>query len=120
MICPGIEQELTSGGILSYISHIDTCRKIPKISPRAYIYQRPFLRDLFLEELIFKGACTQREICISKLIGLAYSWNKIYVSNLHKVFTDRTRCEDMDLINTQPCKLKTQPQIDLLKHNTRF
>ena len=28
-------------------------RKIPKISPGAYIFQRPFLRVLFLEGLIF-------------------------------------------------------------------
>ena len=31
-------------------------RKIPKISPRAYIFQRPFLRGLFLEGLTFGGA----------------------------------------------------------------
>ena len=55
LICPGIEQELTSGGILSYISHIDTFRKIPKISPRAYIFQRPFLRGLYSEGLIYGG-----------------------------------------------------------------
>ena len=30
-------------------------RKIPKISPGAYILQRPFLRGLFLEGLIFGG-----------------------------------------------------------------
>ena len=30
-------------------------RKIPKISPGAYIFQRPFLRGLFLEELIYRG-----------------------------------------------------------------
>ena len=46
-------------------------RKIPKISPRAYIFQRPFLRGLFLEWLIFGGAYLQREICVSKSIGLA-------------------------------------------------
>ena len=28
-------------------------RKIPKISPGAYIFQRPFLRGLFLEGLVF-------------------------------------------------------------------
>ena len=32
-----------------------TYRKIPKISPGAYIFQRPFLRDLFLKGLIFGG-----------------------------------------------------------------
>ena len=32
--------------------------KIPKISPGAYVFQRPFLRGLFLEELIFGGKFT--------------------------------------------------------------
>ena len=30
-------------------------RKIPKISPGAYIFQRPFLRGIFLEGLIYGG-----------------------------------------------------------------
>ena len=30
-------------------------RKIPKISPGAYIFQRPFLRGLFFEGLIYGG-----------------------------------------------------------------
>ena len=30
-------------------------RKIPKISPEAYIFQAPFLRSLFLEGLIYGG-----------------------------------------------------------------
>ena len=46
-------------------------RKIPKISPGAYIFQRPFLRGLFLEGLIFRGAYLRREICFSQSIGLA-------------------------------------------------
>ena len=46
-------------------------RKIPKISPGAYIFQRPFLRGLFLEGFIFGGAYLRREICVSKSIGLA-------------------------------------------------
>ena len=45
-------------------------RKIPKISPGAYIFQRLFLRGLFLEGLIFAGAYLRREICVSKSIGL--------------------------------------------------
>ena len=45
--------------------------KIPKISPGAYIFQRPFLRGLFLKGLIFGGAYLRREICVSKSIGLA-------------------------------------------------
>ena len=30
-------------------------RKIPKISPGAYIFQRPFLRGLYSEGLIYRG-----------------------------------------------------------------
>ena len=52
-------------------------RKIPKISPGAYIFQRPFLRGLVLEGLIFSGAYLWREICVSRSIGLAYSWKEI-------------------------------------------
>ena len=59
-------------------------RKIPKISPGAYIHiiKRPSLRGLFLEGPIFGGAYIRREICVSKSIGLAYSWKEIYVCNL--------------------------------------
>ena len=46
-------------------------RKIPKISPGAYIFQRSFLRGLFLEGLIFGGAYLRREICVYKSVGLA-------------------------------------------------
>ena len=46
-------------------------RKIPKTSPGAYIFQRPFLRGFFLEGLTFGGAYLWREICLSKSIGLA-------------------------------------------------
>ena len=42
--------------------------------PRAYIFQRPLLRGLFLEGLIFGGAYVRRENCVSKSIGLAYSY----------------------------------------------
>ena len=53
-------------------------RKISKISPVAYIFQRPFLRGLFLEGLIFEGAYVRREICVSKSIKLACSGMEIY------------------------------------------
>ena len=46
--------------------------KIPKISPGAYIFQRPFLRGSYTEgNLRFKLelAYTEREICVSKSIG---------------------------------------------------
>ena len=45
-----------------YNYYFTTYRKIPKISPGAYIFQRPFLRGLFLEGLIFGGAYLRREI----------------------------------------------------------
>ena len=53
-------------------------RKIPKISPGAYIFQRPFLRGLFLERPIFGGAYVRREMCIIKSVGLNCSGNEIY------------------------------------------
>ena len=56
----------------------DRYRKIPKISPGAYIFQRPFFRGLFLEGLIFGGAYVRREIFVSKSIGLACSEKEIY------------------------------------------
>ena len=46
-------------------------RKIPKINPGAYIFQRPYSGGLFLEGLIFEGAYIWRKICVSKSIGLA-------------------------------------------------
>ena len=61
----------------SYLSRNVTYRKIPKISPGSYIFQRPFLRGLFLDGLIFRGAYVGREVCFSKSIGLAYSWKEI-------------------------------------------
>ena len=59
-------------------TYIQKYRKIPKISPGAYIFQRPFLRGLFLEGLIFGGAYVRREICVSKSIRLACSGKEIY------------------------------------------
>ena len=41
-----------------------------KISAEAYIFQRPFLRGLFLVGFIFGGAYVRREICVQS-IGLA-------------------------------------------------
>ena len=53
-------------------------RKIPKISPGDYIFQRPVLRGLFLEGLIFGGAYLRREICVSESIGPACKGEEIY------------------------------------------
>ena len=41
------------------------------------------------------------EVCVSKSIGLAYSWKEIYVGNLQKGFSE-TRLEKVDLSKTQP------------------
>ena len=37
------------------------------------------MRGLFLEGLILGGAYVWREICVSRSIGLAYSWKKFTV-----------------------------------------
>ena len=50
------------------VFNLGTTVKFRKISPRAYIFQWPFLRGLFLEGLIFGGAYLRREICVYKLI----------------------------------------------------
>ena len=56
-------------------------RKIPKKRPGAYIFQRPFLRCLFLEGLIFGGAYLRREICVSKT-----NWVTLIVGSKFNVF----------------------------------
>ena len=43
-------------------------RKIPKISPGAFIFQRPFLRGFFMEGLIYGGAYIQRGLYSEGLI----------------------------------------------------
>ena len=58
-----------SSGIFSPGISLQEYRKIPKISPGAYIFQRPFLGDLFWR------ACVQREICVSKLVV----WRKFII-----------------------------------------
>ena len=78
VICTRVTEELHSFLSQSELSNFFVYRKIPKISPRAYIFQRPFLRGLFLEGLIFGGAYVRREICVSKSIGLACSGKEIY------------------------------------------
>ena len=47
--------------------------KIPKISPKAYIFKGPFLRGLLLKGLIFRG----KFVFLSRL-GKPYSWKEIY------------------------------------------
>ena len=66
------------------------------------------------------------EICVSKSIGLAYSWKGIYVSNLQKDFTEtRDRLGDLDLSKPQlhkyfqygPRKLKPRVKNELRKQH---
>ena len=60
-------------------------RKIPKISPGAYIFQRAFLRGLFLDGLIFGGAYVRREICVKidraslQLVGREFTIFALFV-----------------------------------------
>ena len=53
-------------------------RKIRKISPGASIFQRLFLRGLFLAGPIFGGAYVRRKICVIKSVRLAFSGKEIY------------------------------------------
>ena len=58
--------------LFNYVRLIGIYRKIPKISPRAYIFRRPFLRGLFLEKIIYiRRALSKEGSCVSKSIGLA-------------------------------------------------
>ena len=71
-------------------------RKIPNISPGAYIFQRPFLRGLCLEGLIYVGKFARR---FQNRLGSGNLRLKIYVSNLQNVLTE-TCLEDEDLSKT--------------------
>ena len=53
-------------------------RKIPKISPRAYIFQRPFLRGLFWTGLYLEGLIYGRKFASQNRLGYPYSWKEIY------------------------------------------
>ena len=48
-------------------------RKIPKISPGAYIFQRPFLRGLYSEGLMYGG-----KFAFQNRFGKPSSWKEIY------------------------------------------
>ena len=51
-------------------------RKIPKISPGANIFRRPFLRGLFLKEFMYGGKFT-----FQNRSGQPYSWKEFYRFN---------------------------------------
>ena len=82
----------------SYLSRNVTYRKIPRISNGSYIFQRPFLRGLFLDGLIFVGAYVRREVCVSKSIGLAYSWKEMKPFLLHFTLYLRAIFQVQDLV----------------------
>ena len=58
-----------------------TYRKIPKISPEAYIFQRPLLRGLFLEgAYIRRGLSTEGNSCFK------IDWASLIVGSKFTVF----------------------------------
>ena len=61
---------------LPIIHNYTKYRKIPKISLVAYIFQRSFLRGLFLEGRIFGGAYTWRGL-FSEFYGI---FKNVYIS----------------------------------------
>ena len=63
-------------GVLVLLFIIYTYRKIPKRSPGTHIFQRSFLRVLFLEW----------DICVTKLIGLAYTLAYTYKISRKKCY----------------------------------
>ena len=69
----GMLREKYSPFTLNIGNNMGKYRKIPKISPRGYIFQRPFLQGLILEGLILGGAYIWWEFYITKPIGLASS-----------------------------------------------
>ena len=58
-----------------------TYRKIPKISPGANIFQRPFLRGLFLE-----GAYIRRGVSTKGNSRFKIDWASLIVGNKFTVF----------------------------------
>ena len=63
MITEVTEKECQPSG--SPMQDLDNYRKIPKISPGAYIFQTPFLRGLFLEGLKFGEVFIRREVRVT-------------------------------------------------------
>ena len=49
------------GYVISLCGVVARYQKIPKISPGAYIFQRPFLRGLYSEGLIYGGKCASQK-----------------------------------------------------------
>ena len=61
--------------------------KIPKIGPRAYIFQRPFLRGLFLGCLYLEGRFNRGFFCVTGLGG--FYWEGLIFGILQYTMNDR-------------------------------
>ena len=62
-------------------------RTIPKISPGAYIFHRPFLRGLYLEGLIFGGAYIRRGLYSEgPIYGGKFAFQSLIVGSKFTVF----------------------------------
>ena len=62
-------------------------REIPKISPGAYIFQRPFLRGLFLEgAYIRKGLSTEGNFAFQNRLASLIVGSKFTVAMFYFVF----------------------------------
>ena len=62
-------------------------RKIPKISPGAFIFQRPFLRGLYSEGLIFREAYIWRGLSTEGNLRFKIDWVSLIVGSKFIVFT---------------------------------
>ena len=62
-------------------------RKIPKISPGAFIFQRPFLRGLYSEGLIFREAYIRRGLSTEGNLRFKIDWASLIVGSKFIVFT---------------------------------
>ena len=71
-------------------------RKIPKISPCAYIFQRPFLRGLFLKGLIYGGKFAFQIDWASLIVGSKFTSPRrgagIFKQMWVKMFYVKERC----------------------------
>ena len=74
-------------------------RKIPKISPGANIFQRPFLRGLFLEGLIFGGAYLHRRTG-NFLPGGAVNHLPKKISQVAQIFTKESERKEGRITTT--------------------
>ena len=82
-------------GALSY-------RKIQKISPVPYIFQRPFLRGLFLEGLIFGEAYLRRGLFTEGDLSFKIDWTNLIVGSKFTVSTLSYFVSEGNFLSTRP------------------